>query len=77
MNKYIFFLGLLNILYPDFPLNGQSWIFVEGGNPNAFSILEDVNPKRIFWVYFEDDNNVSFASHVVWIIFVLNNNNIV
>jgi hypothetical protein len=58
VNKYIFFLGLLNILYADFPLNGQSWIFVEGGNPNAFSILEDVNPKRIFWVYFEDDNNV-------------------
>lgn len=44
-----------------FPFTGRSFLFLEGGNKGAFSLLEDVSPRKAIYVYFFNENKIDIA----------------
>lgn len=43
----------------DFPLAGKAFFVFEGGNRNSFGLLEDVSPKKAFFVRFNSSDNAT------------------
>lgn len=42
-----------------FPLGGKAYFVFEGGNKNAFGLMEDVSPKKAFFIRFNSADNAT------------------